>query len=165
MKCTSQYLDSALNQEKVPIVIETLKKIIEKTTGNNFDAIAFQGLSGSLIAPILAFQLNKKMIVLRKENSHSKYKVEGYLEARRVIIIDDLISSGRTMKTIIGFLKSKECEILGVFMYCDAFCNDFFENIPSYAFSIIDDQIYYSKQLIALSFPEKQTIDNQRKID
>ena len=63
-----------------------------------FDALAFRGMSGALIAPSVALRLNKSMILVRKENddSHSGMCAEGDKTARTYIIIDDFQSTGYT---------------------------------------------------------------------
>ena len=70
-----------------------------------FDAIAFTGVSGALVAPAVAAALGKFLIVVRKKaekkNSHSPYLVEGPRYAVRFIVIDDFISTGKTMDTVI----------------------------------------------------------------
>lgn len=83
-----------------------------------YDAIAFRGMSGALIAPPVARELNKSLIMVRKpgEDSHSPFDVEGDHRARRYIIVDDFISSGRTAYTILRAIKkfSPKAECLGL---------------------------------------------------
>lgn len=68
-----------------------------------FDALAFAGNSGALITPSLALALDKTMLMVRKPgvNCHSAHGVEGDLGARKYIIVDDIISSGATVKNIV----------------------------------------------------------------
>jgi hypothetical protein len=85
-----------------------LKKIVNYTIEalqphkDNFDTIAVRGVSGVLVGSAVAIALNKHLIVVRKEedDSHSGVTCEGHLTARRYVIVDDFISSGRTVKTI-----------------------------------------------------------------
>lgn len=68
-----------------------------------FDAIAFSGMSGALVAPAVAMALQKPMILARKstDDSHAgRGVVEGALEANTYIIIDDFMSSGDTIRRI-----------------------------------------------------------------
>ncbi len=85
---------------------------IESNPANRFDAIAFAGMSGAIIAPMVAYKLNKPLIVVRKEsdtsisgNSHSSRMVEGCIFARTYLIIDDFIDTGNTIKRIIDQIK------------------------------------------------------------
>ncbi len=87
-----------------------------------FDAIAFRGLSGAVIAPMVALKLRKTLIAIRKEKTnHSHRLVEGDLNAKTYIIVDDLISSGITVRKIVRELKrlNKEQKCLGVVLYSD----------------------------------------------
>lgn len=69
-----------------------------------FDALAFTGMSGALIAPLVAMRMDKPLIMVRKrgEQSHAgSMYVEGDYNARRYIIIDDLVASGDTARRIV----------------------------------------------------------------
>ena len=50
-----------------------------KESGIECDAIAFRGMSGALVGPMVALELGKEFIMVRKRNanSHSSYMVEG----------------------------------------------------------------------------------------
>lgn len=98
----------------------------------DFDTIAFRGMSGALIAPILALNLQKELILVRKpdDDTHSWYKVEGNKSANRYVIVDDFESSGHTKRTIIeavrgfapdaNYLGFLGCAYLSPFAVADA---------------------------------------------
>jgi adenine/guanine phosphoribosyltransferase-like PRPP-binding protein len=72
-----------------------------------FDTFAFCGMSGALIAPILAHLMEKELLMVRKnggaDNSNASragFYVEGFVQAKRIIVVDDLIGTGATMKNI-----------------------------------------------------------------
>lgn len=68
---------------------------------HDFDALAFTGISGTMLGAPLALELNKTMLVVRKDvYSHSPYVVEGDYAARRYIIVDDCVCTGATFKRI-----------------------------------------------------------------
>ena len=115
-----------------------LKKTIAKTirmiksSNIKFDAIAFTGISGALVAPSVATELEKQLIVVRKslKYCHSMCMIEGCSKKNcRYIIIDDGISHGDTIKNILKELdktrnqpdlKYKNFSIakcVGVFLY------------------------------------------------
>jgi adenine/guanine phosphoribosyltransferase-like PRPP-binding protein len=88
---------------------------------DQFDAIAFRGMSGALIAPILADYLDKRLILVRKEKEPSHglaIEYEATLSSRW-IIVDDFIGSFRTCNSIweackgVGFKHP-----VAVFTYC-----------------------------------------------
>lgn len=80
--------------------IKSLCRLIQQKK-IQFDAIAFRGYSGSLLAVPVALQMDKHLVIVRKprEMSHGD-PVEGKVH-RRYIIVDDHISSGNTVKSIV----------------------------------------------------------------
>lgn len=118
-----EYLDKVIvtdNLKKtVALVIKALKPHKDK-----FDAIAFCGMSGALIAPIIALKLNKPMIMVRKPKTktlecHSSYNTEGYKAAKTYIILDDLVATGKTARYIKLSIEifSPDAKCLGMFCY------------------------------------------------
>lgn len=99
-----------LKTESRTEAIETAIRDLTPHLGE-FDAIAFRGMSGALIAPEIARRLNKGLIMVRKqtEDSHSSYKAEGLLGCRYVIV-DDMIASGDTVKAIQKTIRAEEDE-------------------------------------------------------
>ena len=100
------YLGIALHQPTRQQVIQAcVKRLWRKQT--EFDAIAFRGLSGALIAPSVADQLGKKLIAIRKpdDGSHGT-SVEGETSETQYIILDDFVSSGSTVRAIIDAITS-----------------------------------------------------------
>jgi len=97
-----------------------MAKAIRKS-GIEFDAIAFRGNSGALLASPLATLLKKHLILVRKNtaDSHSYTTVEGCSKRNcRYIIVDDLIASGKTVQEIFCNI-SNELEspvLVGIFM-------------------------------------------------
>lgn len=80
-----------------------VERTIEVLSGYDFDAIAFQGLSGALVAPIVAMKMKKSILAVRKpdERRHSIRDVEGDYATRRYVILDDFVSSGTTLRRIL----------------------------------------------------------------
>ena len=107
-----------------------LKRLRAKVTrmirdsGVEFDAIAFRGVSGSLLGPLVATAMGKGLIYIRKKvDSHRSYDVEGCV-TQRYIIIDDLIDSGKTIHSIREAIekRARDCgdppaTCVGVFLY------------------------------------------------
>src|SRR5271165_2371097 len=65
-----------------------------------FDTIAFTGMSGALIAPIVAFEMGKNLLMVRKGSTHSLHDLEGYIKCKRYVILDDFIDTGATVKRV-----------------------------------------------------------------
>lgn len=99
IKCAS-HLYELLNPETLKERIASAVTLLSK---HEFDAVAFRGLSGALVAPSIALAMGKTMIAVRKdgENCHSNHHVEGDHGAEKYVIIDDFISSGKTCREIV----------------------------------------------------------------
>jgi len=74
----TEYLHSFLGFNKLRFNVARMAKAIRKS-GIEFDAIAFRGNSGALLASPLATLLKKHLILVRKNtaDSHSYTTVEG----------------------------------------------------------------------------------------
>lgn len=108
-KISSGYLDQGLEKKAIKKCVQNLIACI-KASGIDFDAIAFSGYSGALFAPIIAYRLNKHVIIVRKdaEESHSSMCVEGFIpQGVRYIIIDDFISTGLTIQNMYEKIKNE----------------------------------------------------------
>ncbi len=108
------------------IVLDNAKEAIHEAVVSllevEFDTIAFCGMSGALFGPVLAHRMDKKMILVRKadDKRHSSYDEEGYKNAERVLIVDDVCSSGATVKHIIEGVKKhcgKQVKFVGAYFY------------------------------------------------
>lgn len=97
----------------VSIAMETLK-----TWTNHFDAIAISGYSSAMTAPILAHLLRKNIVLVRKasEVRFSCFEAEGK-HGQRVLFLDDLISSGNTLRHVYNGLAKLDCKIVGYYLY------------------------------------------------
>lgn len=114
---------------------DALQSEITKTLGGrDFDKIVTIESKGILISTLIALNLNKPLYIIRKRSLHlpGEMKVEkstGYEksdvyindlnEGDKIIIVDDLISTGGTLKAILGALQKKKCLINGIFVIFD----------------------------------------------
>lgn len=110
----------ATDNEFYETVERTLKDLTE--IQDQFDSIAFRGLSGSLMAPIICYHLKKNMVAVRKgEKTHSSLKVECRNDNQigRYIILDDQVSGGGTVGEILTQLgvPSMVGTCVGVYTY------------------------------------------------
>jgi len=81
---------------------DRLREIVELLGDVHFDAIAVRGMSGATMGSIVAHLMDKDLFLVRKEGerTHSSRRLEGPNGPCDYVIIDDLISSGETVKTI-----------------------------------------------------------------
>lgn len=100
------YFREALDPSRRKLIIDRLVVALSPIA-DSFDAIAWRGLSGGSIAPVVAHFLNKHTIAVRKgENSHSRAKFEtsNHLYTfglSKYVIVDDFVRSGETVRSII----------------------------------------------------------------
>lgn len=122
----SGYLHTILNAEGLRLTIPPLQKLIEKHAGE-FETIVVRGMSGALVAPILAMNMHKNMVIIRKDKheGHSGLEVEGPKKIGKFIIIDDLVSTGSTISVILTTLSNTQAMQFdpqlnqGIFLYSD----------------------------------------------
>lgn len=123
------YLSDLFNPHCFKVTVErTLADL--SAIKDNFDSVAFRGFSGGLIAPIVCYHLQNNMVAVRKgEKSHSTEKVETVSgnSIGRFIVIDDQISSGHTMDTILSSIERAGLtgKCVGVYLYRTLMYGDF----------------------------------------
>ena len=86
------------------------------------DALAYAGVSGSLVGPAMADRLGCLLLPVRKakettgarpRSRHSDWTVEGFAHIQTYAVIDDLVSSGDTVRYIRRRIRewAKQCNI------------------------------------------------------
>lgn len=122
MNSTLSYHEHTLSQTaNLTKVCDIAIDIISKS-GIEFDSFAAMGVSGMVVAPVLAVMMNKKLTVVRKTiDGHSSHYVEGVYDCR-YLIIDDFYCTGSTMARIQTKLLDQGGEIAGVYFHRDAYC-------------------------------------------
>lgn len=118
----SDYLHAALRPDTRAFIIDRAQTDLD---GLDFNAIAFRGISGALVAPILAFTMKKHIIAVRKvaDGTHSAAFVEGVLSFNtKYLIVDDFSSSGETVRAIRNSIFSVEPRAVCVGLYFYTCC-------------------------------------------
>lgn len=115
----ASWLREAVSKDGMAGIVKDAVKALKKV---DFDTIAFRGMSGALIAPIVAHKMGKEIAMLRKPDAptHSSYKYEGHLEVARYIILDDFVSSGTTVAKIISDMRlavGRHVKFVGLYTY------------------------------------------------
>jgi orotate phosphoribosyltransferase-like protein len=113
------------------LTYNVLAKCLDELASLDFDALAFSGMSGALVAPVLSHLMGKELIMVRipgTPNCHSTLPVEGYSGSKRYVIVDDLVGGGRTCSRIIRGVKlfAPQAELIGFMLY-----NSFFHPVNS----------------------------------
>lgn len=90
----------------------------------DFDTLVGRGLSGALAVPVIARELGKNWLVVRKPHdaSHSSAKGEGKL-GRRWVFVDDFIATGDTHSEVLAVIaniseaRMWETAFVGTYLY------------------------------------------------
>lgn len=105
-------------EEKIELALRTLQPHLDA-----FDCIAVRGFSGATAGSIIAWELNKGLIIVRKDHeertdSHGE-PIEGALDCHaRYIVVDDFICSGVTIATIINKIGTR-ARFVGYYLWRD----------------------------------------------
>ena len=123
MAAHSHYLTPALNpasrKKSIDFILSQLEKI-------EYDSIAFTGMSGAVLAPIISYLTGKHLIMVRKkgDNTHSDYDIESSSTiCNRYVIIDDQSHSGKTIDRIVHKIEdsiltlSHDVNCVGIILY------------------------------------------------
>jgi adenine/guanine phosphoribosyltransferase-like PRPP-binding protein len=125
---TCSHLRRAIPRAEVDAIIGYFIKKLRafEVEHGAFDTFAFCGMSGALIAPILAHLMEKELLMIRKNGgddgsnaSRDGFYVEGFVRARRIIVVDDLIGTGATMVNIRRGITAKcpEAKFVALLLY------------------------------------------------
>ncbi len=113
-------------------VAEEMQKRIEKC--GSFDKIVTIEAMGIPIASALSLKMNVPFVIIRKRSyglsgeinveqttgySKSKLYINGLKKGDRIIIVDDVLSTGGTLSAIISTLKNLGVLIKGIFIVVD----------------------------------------------
>lgn len=121
-KINTKYLNKVYETKKfkatVDKVVKEIRKIHKKTKIN---AIAFTGSSGAALAYPVSYITGIPLLCVRKSTKDNHYhnKLEGYVNPKNYVIIDDIIATGRTVKSIRKAIakESPKSKLLNVVLY------------------------------------------------
>ena len=110
----TSYLESIFDHNKFRELATNTLLVSEKVIkDHNIDSIAFTGASGSAMAYLLSYHLRLPLLHVRKEKEKSHYPTfmngsfEGWLGAKRYLIVDDIIATGTTVRRIMDVIKGE----------------------------------------------------------
>ena len=152
---TSYYHTWAVSREQIgDIVKQLLPALSRDRNSGKFNCIVVTGISGAKIGPVLAYLLRVNCIFVRrsvKESEHSESLVEGtFPESPKVLIVDDFISSGKTLQRIKDAVlehNNDVVQITGVAVYSD---NDYCDRQSRSVREILGDVSFYKTKKITL---------------
>jgi len=129
----SPYLSEAITDQTR--IIEQAEMSLEDV---EFEGFIGMGLSGSMVAPLLAYALGKRFAIVRKKSSPRSHSAtpegieSGLKDGDRWLFCDDFISTGETRKTVIDRIKTHhvgEVTYVGDYLYCGGgYCTTYLRN-------------------------------------
>ena len=103
-----------------PEVISTIAEELYKKIGADVTAVAAAGYGGIPLASVIAEKYKLKLILVRDEpKKHGKIKfIDGYVPNNedKIVIVDDVFTTGGSLRKIIEVLRMTEAEILGSYV-------------------------------------------------
>lgn len=134
---STDYLSKIYNVESyMSLMPKAIKEIKAFQKKHAFDAIAFTGTSGSALAYPLSCALGIPLICVRKnDGNHFKRSVEGYVNAKRYLIVDDFISTGDTVMKIVKTISEHngKSKPVGIFLYANNREIKYFNQVPVFS--------------------------------
>lgn len=101
------------------VVVQTVKALTARC--RDFDSIAVQGTSGLMIGAPVALILGKPLVIIREDRDmrchHNKRVENAENMGRRVLFLDDQISTGATLKHVQSQVAHRDALVTGTYMY------------------------------------------------
>lgn len=97
LRVAAGYFDQAIDD--IGQLLEDAREVLEDI---EFDTLVATGLSGTVVAPILAHELGVNFFIVRKPDdlsTHSYKRAVGHI-GRRWVFLDDFIDTGRTLTRV-----------------------------------------------------------------
>ena len=119
----SGHFQKILDSSELAIIVEQSVALL---CGLEFDTLAFIGFSGAIPASIIAYKMSKELLMVRKnggEKCNSGMWIEGHVTAKRIVVVDDLISSGKTMSQMMYAIQhvkkqyAGDVEVVGLLLH------------------------------------------------
>lgn len=169
---SSNHFSQILSRLSADMIISEccgLLKVYEEERELKYDTLAFCGLSGAVLAPIIAHRLGKDLLLVRKHGgkddsaSGREFPVEGNVGAERIVVVDDLIYTGATMSNIVrGIRKHTEAKIVGLLLYADDLGEEIGSSLPEVDFSLPGDT-NFTKMISSANYYKEEECDSTAK--
>lgn len=127
----SSYLDGPFNVSVRRFAVSVLVRYLQpRLIAGDFTHIYVRGVSGITIGSMVAYELDAPLVVLRKAEKgqhHGDNQIEGLTGLAKCCIIDDLISTGKTIEIMEDRLK--EGQLAGICLYQSSYVPKTFDNV------------------------------------
>ena len=123
----------AVKGERIEVVSYIFCDIIEEMVGDEVDTIVGLSINGIAFAQSISSTMDLEMSVVRSINedvSGHLSQVYASVEGKRVVIVDDVYSSGRTMKKTVSDLEAAGAEVKMCMVLVNKSWDDDVEGVP-----------------------------------
>jgi hypoxanthine phosphoribosyltransferase len=149
-----QFLNLAakqLNMEKKPVSLGEVKKIIDEFTASNrkllagIDFVVGVSRGGLVPAALLATKINKPLVAAYiNKNDEIFFDRSEWIKDKRVLVVDDVIRSGKTMRLLADHLNeiSRPREVMIFTLYNVATLNEAIYGVSALSRQVVEDVIF-----------------------
>ena len=149
---SSIYLQSAIVlsfPKYLKIISKNLADLIQsKLNINIIDVVVSPAMGGVIIGSKIGEELEKQSIFLERVNGKLSLRRGFNIKKKsKVIIIEDVITTGKSSKECIAALQDYQAEVLGVFSIVNRSMKNTNFNICSYSLLNLDAPLYQENQI------------------
>jgi orotate phosphoribosyltransferase len=110
---SGHYAYAIWNNETLDNALEDISIRLQNV---DYDCFIGRGISGMVMAAHCAREFNKELVIVRKNEEHHGSPIEGFTDFKKGIIIDDFMSSGNTIVSILNAFDNPT-RIVGILLY------------------------------------------------
>lgn len=114
------YFLSAIVSPQRQELVESAKRVLGPRTGE-FDAIVVRGMSGAVGGSLIAYALDKPLVVVRKTTEPSHGSLVEFNNTKlfppRLLIVDDFVCTGKTVDEIVKAVFGFQTRVVGIYTY------------------------------------------------
>ncbi len=132
---------SAYRMHHISIAMCDMVMDTVESTGTDIDLVVGIGLSGVPIASLIAEELNTELSVYHAYNEqHDESRLQGAfsrnfagIKGKKCVIVDDVITTGNTMKDVINQLRSSGAKPVAITVLVDKTGSESISEVPVHA--------------------------------
>ncbi len=142
-KHSNKYMQCAKIFQHPECSVEISKALAEKFEGYDVDIVIGPAVGGIILAYEVGRHMEVKAIYAERENGTMSLR-RGFEIARRskVLVVEDVISTGRSVKEVIDLVRSKGAEVVGVGSVVDRSAGKVLFDIPYKSVIKVDVETY-----------------------
>ncbi len=119
-KHSDQYMQCAKIAQYPEYTAEVAKVIVDAFKDDNIDIVVAPAVGGIILGYEVARQLGVKNVFAERENGSMTLR-RGFTleEGKRVLVVEDVVTTGGSVKEVIDIVKQNKCDVVGVGILVD----------------------------------------------